>query len=233
MKAIELNLTMLTTVAQRLGPLLDKVVFCGGCATSLLITDEAVPDVRATQDVDMIIEAMTQAEYHDIERQLRDLGFTQNIHDKDAPICRWNIDGINVDIMPPDEKILGFSNQWYKEAIGTAQNIQLSDALEIKLVTAPYFLATKLEAFFGRGKNDYMSSHDLEDIITVIDGRNELIDELGNIKPDLRNFLNQSFSHFLEDQDFHDSLPGHLLPDESSQARLSILLPKIEKIAGL
>ena len=39
------------------------------------------------------------------------------------------------------------------------------------MVTAPYFMATKIEAFYGRGGDDFLGSHDMEDIITVIDGR--------------------------------------------------------------
>jgi len=46
------------------------------------------------------------------------------------------------------------------------------------MVLAPYFLATKLEAFDGRGKGDYLSSHDIEDIVAVLDGRPEILDEL-------------------------------------------------------
>ena len=46
------------------------------------------------------------------------------------------------------------------------------------MITAPYFLATKFEAFHGRGNSDYRMSHDLEDIVTVIDGRPELASEV-------------------------------------------------------
>jgi hypothetical protein len=36
------------------------------------------------------------------------------------------------------------------------------------MVTAPYFLATKIEAFYGRGKKDFLASHDMEDIINKL-----------------------------------------------------------------
>jgi len=38
-----INIKMLRTVARRLGPLRERVVFLGGCATYLLITDTAIP----------------------------------------------------------------------------------------------------------------------------------------------------------------------------------------------
>jgi hypothetical protein len=46
------NLERLTAVARRLRPLLDELVFAGGCATGLLITDPAAPSIRTTFDVD-------------------------------------------------------------------------------------------------------------------------------------------------------------------------------------
>lgn len=230
-EAKDANLAMLVHVAKRLGPLLDKVVFAGGCAAGLLVTDEAVPDVRATVDVDMIVEAMSRADYYKIEKKLRELGFLQPIEDNAPIIYRWEIDGIKVDIMPTDESILGFSNRWYSDAIKTAQEVQLKHDLRIKLVAAPYFLATKLEAFRGRGKGDYLASHDMEDIIAVVDGRPELIDEIQSSSPDLRKYLATEFAIELESDDFRDSIPGHLLPDESSQARLQIVLSRLEQIA--
>jgi hypothetical protein len=45
-----------------------------------------------------------------------------------------------------------------------AQRMQVENGLMLRVVTAPFFLGTKLEAFKGRGKNDYFASHDLEDL---------------------------------------------------------------------
>ncbi len=230
-KAKDANLAKLVHVARRLGPLLDKVVFAGGCATGLLVTDEAVPDVRATVDVDMIVEVISQADYHKLERKLRELGFSQSIEDDAQIICRWEIEDIKVDIMPTDESILGFSNRWYSDAIKTAQEVQLENDLITKLVTAPYFLATKLEAFRGRGKGDYLASHDMEDIITIIDGRPELTEEIQASSHTLREYLATEFTIEMNSNDFREAIPGHLLPDESSQARLPIIIQRLEQIA--
>ena len=230
-KARDTNLAKLVHVARRLGSLLEKVVFAGGCATGLLVTDEAVPDVRATVDVDMIVEVISRADYHRIEKRLRELGFSQSIEDDTPIICRWEIDDIKVDVMPTDESILGFSNRWYSDAIKTAQEIQLEDDLTIRLLTAPYFLATKLEAFRGRGQGDYLASHDMEDIITIIDGRPELIDEIRASSDVLRKYLATEFTKEMGSDDFREAIPGHLLPDESSQARLPIIIQRLEQIA--
>ncbi len=229
--ARDANLDQLKLVADRLGPLLNRVVFVGGCVTGLLITDEAIEEVRPTIDVDFIVEVASKLEFAQLEESLRELGFTQSMEDA-GNICRWKVDDVLVDVMPTDEAILGFSNPWYSEAIKTAQSIKISDDLTIRLITAPYFIATKMEAFLGRGKDDYMTSHDMEDIITVIDGRPELVDEIKASNENLQLYLAEKFSVELQEGELVDALPGYLNTDESSQARASIILPRIESIAN-
>lgn len=75
---------------------------------------------------------------------------------QDDVICRWRYDDIILDVMPTDEKILGFSNRWYPAAIQSASEYVLSDVITIRLIAAPYFLATKLEVFRQRGQNDFL-----------------------------------------------------------------------------
>jgi predicted nucleotidyltransferase len=228
----DVNIQMITTVARRLGNLREKVVFVGGCATGLFITDPAMPEVRVTKDVDVIIDIATRMEYSRLEADLRSKGFKNDISE-DAPLCRWLVNGIKVDVMPTQEDILGFSNHWYLPAIENANYVQLEKELAIKLVTPPYFLATKIEAFKGRGKGDYMASHDMEDIITVLDGRREIIDEIKSSSDKLKTFLSRTFRIFLADENFLDAIPGQLLPDQANQARVPRLLKILEEIANI
>ena len=223
---------MIKLVAESLGPLRSKVVFLGGSATGFHITDKAEPEIRATKDVDIIVEVASIVEYHKLEKMLMKLGFFQQIQEDD-PICRWYINDIIVDVMPTDENILGFSNRWYLPAIKSSVTIELEPDLEIKIVTAPYFLGTKLDAFFGRGRGDYLASHDMEDIINFINGRAEVIEDIKNSEPDLKDFIVKSLQGFLEDEFFLEALPGHLLPDKASQGRRSIILERIKKIIEL
>jgi hypothetical protein len=104
---------------------------------------------------------------------LRNKGFKQRIKSHD-PLCRWIIGNTIVDFMPTDTKILGFSNLWYSDAIQNYTLQKMPCGKTIKIVTPPYFIGTKIEAFLGRGNNDFIMSHDIEDIITIIDGREEL-----------------------------------------------------------
>ncbi len=227
-----INIRMIIHVAKRLGVLRDKVVFVGGCATGLFITDPALPEVRATQDVDVIVEVASRVEYYRLEEELRSRDFKQDMSEN-APVCRWLVDTITVDIMPTREDILGFSNRWYLPAIKNANPIEIEKKLTIRLVTPPYFLATKIEAFEGRSGGDYMASHDLEDIITVLDGRPEIVSEIKSSSDDLKIFLSGTFRMLLEKDEFLDAIPGHLPPDRASQARLPRLMRCIEEISKI
>jgi predicted nucleotidyltransferase len=175
------NLAMIHHVAMRLGDLVDSVVFLGGATMTLLISDTAAGDVRPTKDVDVIVEIATTAEYHRLAEQLRGRGFNEDTSEG-APLCRWLIDNIIVDVMPTDEATLGFSNRWYREAFAHAVHTVV-EGVTIRVVTAPFFLATKLEAFRTRGREDFMASHDLEDIIALVDGRSELVEEWVLLRP--------------------------------------------------
>lgn len=223
------NLAMLTIVARRLGPLLNQVVFLGGCTTALFITEEGTADMRPTLDVDLIVEITSRMEYQQLEEQLRALGFSQQIDSE--IICRWLVNEITVDIMPTNEAILGFSNRWYADAIKQANLYQLKDETTINLVTPPYFMATKIAAFQGRGGGDFLASHDMEDLITLVDGRPELLREIEQSPAVVKDFLAKEIRSFLENPDFMEALSGHLHPDPASQQRLPSLRAKLVEIA--
>ncbi len=226
------NIEQLIAVAREVRPLLDELVFVGGCATGLLITDPSAPSVRTTFDVDAIAEVSTYAEYVGLAERLRDLGFSED-SSEGAPVCRWVNDSLVLDIMPLDAKVLGFSNRWYGEAVRSASAVGLEESLTIRVVAAPVFLATKLEAFKSRGMGDYFGSHDLEDALSVIDGRPELLEEIRTAQPALREYLASEWGSLLHDPRFLDALPGHLPPDQSSQARVGLLIRRIEAIARI
>lgn len=223
------NIAMVRDVATRFGDIVEDVVFLGGAATALLITDPAASDVRPTIDVDVIVEVTTTAEYYRFAERLRERGFQEDTSEE-APLCRWRAGGMIVDIMPTDEGSLGFSNCWYRAAYEQAVTMEI-DGLHIQVVTAPYFLATKLGAFQNRGRGDFMASHDMEDIIALIDGRSEVVDEIAQGPKDLRKHLIETFSEMLSNERFLEALPGHLAGDSTSQRRIPILVERLRRIA--
>jgi Nucleotidyl transferase AbiEii toxin, Type IV TA system len=230
LQAQQSNLEMIRRVAQRLGTLREEVAFLGGAATGLLLTDPAAPEVRPTLDVDVITEVAGRTGYYRLAEMLRARGFAEST-EPGAPLCRWVVDEIVVDVMPVDAAILGFSNRWYRPALHAATLLELEPDLSIRLVSAPYFLATKIEAFHGRGRGDYLASRDIEDLVAVLDGRPEVVAEAQSADAALRSFLADHVAQFLADEKFRAALPGHLAPDAANQARLPLLLQRLHVIA--
>jgi hypothetical protein len=221
------NLAQLLEAAAKLEPLLDQIAFVGGCVTGLLLTDPAAAPVRPTRDVDAIVAVGSYEEFTLLETRLRDLGFHQP-HAEGMLICRWKSGDLILDLMPTDSSILGFSSRWYPSALAHAQKLEVGK-YQIRVIAAPYFLATKLEAFHGRGKSDF-SSHDLEDIVTIIDGRPELMNEVRLAPADMQKYLSDEFGALSSNRNFLEALPGHLLPDIASQQRAGLVLKRMKQM---
>lgn len=222
------NLPLLTRVAEALGDLCAELVFVVGCAVGLLITDAAAGEARATQDVDAVVEATSLSRFYAMEARLRPHGFVRDVDS--GVICRWThrASGAQFDLMPSDSCVLGFANRWYPEAVRTATPLRLNPQLQIRVIAAPVFVATKLEAFETRGKRDYLASHDLEDVLNIVEGRAELAMELQVAIPELRAFVQAHFRALLAERHFADNLPGLVTdPDQ-----VPTVLQRLREIAA-
>lgn len=220
------NMSLLIGMAQALGPLCDRVVFVGGCATGLLLTDQNLMDVRATEDVDAIVEVATLAGYHALAGDLMQRGFKQTMADNTPPF-RWYWQRMQLDLVPLDEQVLGFANRWYRAGFAAALQTEVAAGLVLRHLSAPHFLATKFEAFTDRGQNDVYTSHDLEDIMTVIEGRSELAQELAVANADVRQHVADSIARLLANPDFNNALAGLL----SQQDREPLVRLRLQQLA--
>lgn len=229
MRPNDSNLPHLILIADALGELRDELVFVGGCAAGLLLTDPLAEAIRPTVDVDAIVEAATWVQYHQVEEKLALRGFARDADS--SVICRWKhgATGILFDLMPIDAAILGFTNRWYPVALASAQRLALRPNLEIRMVSAPAFIATKLEAFTSRGRSDYSESRDFEDILNVVDGRPELAAELVTAPADLAVYVAEAIGKLLADPRFAETVPGLL--DEPDRAE--VVLGRLRQIAGV
>jgi hypothetical protein len=172
------NIELLELAGSALGELVDQVVFVGGPTVGLWITDPAAPPVRPTDDVDVVVEVATRSAFYDFEAKLREVGFRED--QESGVICRWRQreTGLILDAMPSRADILGFENKWQAATIPHAVRCELPSGAAIKAAPPVYMLAMKLEAFKGRGKGDFLASRDFGDIVTLIDGRSELLEEV-------------------------------------------------------
>jgi len=225
------NRALFESVVRLLGPVLDDLVFVGGCTTGLYITDSVAGGIRSTKDVDAIVDVTSYAEYTSLAERLRALGLAED-STPGAPLCRWRREALIVDVMPIDASVLGFSNRWYPAAIETAQFWRIAGH-DVRIVTPALFIATKLEAFRGRGRGDIFASHDLEDIVTVVDGRPEIVAEVGGADAEVRAYIASDVRSLLDDPDFGEALPGFLLPDAASQARRGLVEERLRALSEL
>ena len=225
------NRGLITAAARLLKPILGDLLFVGGCATGLLITDRAAPQPRSTTDVDVIVNVTSRLQFRELEGRIMALGFIPD-QSEDAPLCRFlSTDRlITLDVMPTDEAILGFGNPWYAPAMRHALTYELTPNLSIQLISAPFFAATKLDAFRGRG--DYLASRDLEDFVTLVDGRPELAGELSAAPANLKAHVAREVCSLLSNPDFEDALPGYLPPDTAGQGRLPTCLARLRALAA-
>jgi len=203
------HLVLLQRVAAALQTLREDVVFLGGITTGLYLTDPAAPEPPTTVDVDCAIEVSSRSEYYRLEEALRGYGFQHDMT-PGAPICRWRYQDLIVDIMPAQEDILGFSNRWYRAGLAHRLPYPLPDGTQIHILPAPYFLATKLEAYFSRGQEDWMLSRDLEDIVAILNGRLELPAELAATDAPLRPFLCDALTQLFLQREGAIHISGHL-----------------------
>ena len=219
------NVSAVELAAAALGPIMDELVLVGGCAVGLLMTDDARPPIRHTIDVDLLTEVAALHNYYALSDRLRERGFQES----GDVICRWQKNGLLIDVMPTQEHVLNFTNSWYIEAARTSLEHKLPSGRVIRLIAAPLFIATKLETFASRGNGDYLH-HDMEDIVNVLDGRPSIADDVAAGSEAVRDYLRDEFEALLTQAGFDDRLIWLLCGD---YARKTIVLERVRKICGL
>lgn len=201
---------MLERAAEELTPFLDEVAFVGGATIALWITDRAAPEPRVTKDVDLVVEVASRTDWYRFEDRLRAHGLCNDSSSR--VICRWRAgspsDELVIDLMPGDASILGFENRWQRPALDKAETLSLPSGRSIRAISPIYLLATKLEAWTGRGGGDHLRSHDLEDVIRLVDGRAEIVEEVGEASDDLCSFLSREIGTLLDQPRFLDAIDG-------------------------
>ena len=213
--------SMIAAVATALcDDLLQQVAFVGGCTTGLLLTDEfSKEQVRHTDDVDLIVHVVGYAGISKLQQMLRERGFS-HAQGEDDPICAMQLGDLRVDFMPDEENALGFTNRWYAEALRTAEPYRVTDPVTIRLVQPAFFLATKLAAYRDRGNDDPLESRDIEDILTLFDGRAELLDELQASSLALRRYVADQLGELMRHPDFEYAVQSAALGDAGREALL-------------
>ena len=202
--------------------------FLGGSVLSILVNDPTIDAIRVTKDIDVVVGVRTRSEFHREERELEARGFRHDTSD-DAPICRWLADGIVVDVLPAREEVLGWRSQWFEQALQAAQVVDIEGHL-IKVVTAPFFVALKLEAFEDRGEGDFLGSTDFEDVICLFNGRRNVVDEI-MAQPVLCDGFRSKFSRYIQNTDLEDAVLGFVQTENDSDERFRAIMSAFRRLA--
>ena len=215
---------------RRLAECRFEYAFIGGSVLSLLVSDASVDAIRVTKDVDLIMNIASRREYHNADGMLERLGFRHDTSD-DAPICRWIYDGVVVDVLPMREDVLGWRSKWFEEALKSCETVPCGGR-DVKIVSAPYFVALKLEAFEDRGQHDFISSTDFEDVICLFNGRPAIVDEVSRCG-ELRGFLASKFAEYLSSPELEDAIDGFMQTEDDPDKRKALVLAAFKRIADM
>ncbi len=227
------TIEMIKVVAVALGELNERAVFVGGATVPFYLPEAYLSQARPTEDIDVVMEVIGRNAGTINDEVLREKGFQHDISDG-APICRWVYLGFKVDVMSTDSSAVGFTNHWYKEGAETAIEI-ISKPVPVKIFSLPYFLASKIVAFRDRGQNDYMSSRDMEDIISLLEVADEALLEniLPQVSQDLRAFLKKEFQMLLSTSDFLDSIPGAVFNRAAASDAAKAVKMRMQRLINL
>lgn len=222
------NITRIKAVNNVLSNLQIPLVFVGGATVSLYTDIDFREEIRPTDDVDVVVEIATYKNFAAIENKLRELGFENDIESK--IICRYKYQGLIVDIMPTDEKILGFSNKWYAPGFKLAVDFAIDKRHIVKIFPVAYFIASKLEAFKSRGKKDGRFSTDFEDIIFVLNTRNTIWQDLQDAPKEVNEYLKNEFTQMLTHPYIDEWISAHL--NYSEQRRVNFIIGSLTKFVN-
>lgn len=227
------NIALIKIVAHALGDLNQGAVFVGGATLPFYIPQKYWPQVRPTEDIDVVTKVIGRMSNWKQDDALREKGF-KNDFSQGAPICRWKYNDIIVDIMSIDEKVFGFSNRWYSEGLKNCR-VTMLDKQKINILSVPYFLATKIEAFQDRGKGNYLYGKDIEDIISVFEvlDRDLFKAEIQKTSAELKNYLKEKILDIKNSSQFQDSAMSDTLDRQNTTVAFKNILNNMEYVLNI
>lgn len=203
--------------------------FIGGSVLSLLVNDPAADAIRVTKDVDVLVGVRTRRDFHRQERELEARGFHHDTSEG-APICRWNVDGLVVDVLPVREEVLGWESRWFEAALESAASLTV-EGRQVKVVTPPFFAALKLEAFESRGRGDFVASTDFEDVICLFNGRPGVAEEILSNQA-VGPSIAEKFAQYVNCSGLEDAVLGFVQTESNSDERYAAIMSAFRKLAA-
>lgn len=223
------RLLFLETVAKGFGDLLNKVVFIGGVTLDLYVDRYAAFQNRTQGHQDCILGSLALPDYAYWESLLVERGFV-----KEASIDqyrhRWSYEGFTLQILVREKETLKFDYRWFDEAIFHAQRFPLPSGGSIKSFSPVYFVAAKIESFLRNGNGDLRTSEDFEDLIFVLDNREQVETEMISAFHEVRTYIQRHFRKFLHDPCLEEGL-YYVLPYGVNEGQVQRVMELMQRIA--
>ncbi len=228
LKNHEINIQAVERVATVLEEINKEVIYVGGAIVSLYATDNSAEQARPTKDIDISVQVSSYSQMEVLREKLA----AKEIYPASSEkiLYRYSYEDILIDYIPYEETPLGPTNRWLKPGFEIAYPIKIGN-IEIKILPVCMFLATKWEAFKGRG-NDPRVSHDFEDIIYIIDNNLNLLDDVNVANEDVLNYLIEMSSEILTHPSRNEIIECHINPF-TREERTKFVIEKLQKIVEL
>ncbi|MEN0046107.1 MAG: nucleotidyl transferase AbiEii/AbiGii toxin family protein [Bacteroidota bacterium] len=222
MRNIDYNLKTIVTIASALNGLEKEVVYVGGAVVNLYSNTTSVEDIRPTKDIDIGLNITTVGELETLRQELNNRGFYQSIEDN--VICRFRYEKILVDILSTEEVGWAPANRWFKPGFDFLNEVKI-EKTKILILSLPFFLASKFEAFNNRGI-DPRTSHDFEDIVYIFNNRKCLSEDLVSSPKIVREYLGEQIRKILSNSLHQEAIFGHL-PYSLQEQKYELILEEL------
>lgn len=154
-------------------------------------------------------------------------GFIQTFEDNVT--CRFRFEDIKVDVMATRTIDWSPGNRWFDLGFKSAFSLSL-DEISIRLLPLPYYLASKLDAFFDRGIHDIWASHDFEDVVYLFNHVSDIADQVLGSEEAVKTYLKECATTILESPQLQEAIVGNLLHD-AQEDRFQWILSRLSAIA--
>lgn len=164
-----------------------------------------------------------------LREDLSKKGFKQS--HEDNVICRFRFEDIKIDVMAT--KAIGWApaNPWFASGFKSAQSIEVNGK-SIKILTLPYFLATKFSAFYERGGKDPRFSHDFEDIVYLLNYTSNFQELIIDSDLKVQKYLKGAFLNILNDDLLQEAILGNIHYDEQ-EFRFEKIINQLKAIVNV
>ena len=228
------NRDRIIVAARAIAPLLNRVVFTGRQVAPLLQTSQVLPLARATFAADAVVRVLSSGSLDRLPGELQRLGFTRGA--RSSVSDRWILnEGVTLEFTHVAGDASDPATVWLEYASLLTMAVDVGTAetpLTARITGAPALVALDWATYAASGESP-LDSGEIEDIISFVATRAEIVHEIGKAPPELRSFVAAETRRFLAwdgaEHVMRSAIPGA----DRLPALASRVAERLEKIAAL